>query len=83
MASTDQDLRRELGGERAELAEAVQTLRSELRAKLPVAAAGALGLGFVAKGGIGATVRLLRRRGREGRLKAEPKGRPRRTARRG
>jgi hypothetical protein len=64
MASTDQDLRHELGGEREKLAEAVETLRSELRAKLPVAAAGVLGLGFVASGGIGATVRLLTRRGR-------------------
>jgi hypothetical protein len=67
MASTDQDLRRELGGEREELAEAVETLRSEFRAKLPVAAAGALGLVFVVSGGIGATVRLLMRRGRRDR----------------
>ena len=65
MGSTSPEhLRRELGGERAELAEAVETLRSEVRAKLPVAAAGVLGLGFVASGGLGATVRLLTRRGR-------------------
>ena len=74
--SDQQDLRRELGEEREQLAEAVETLRSELgdatdisgklRAKLPVAAAGALGLGFLASGGIGATARLLMRRGREG-----------------
>jgi hypothetical protein len=75
MASTDQELRRELGEEREKLAEAVATLRSglgeatdvggKLQAKLPVAAAGALGLGFLASGGVGATARLLMRRGRE------------------
>ena len=78
MASTEQqDLSRELGEEREKLAEAVETLRSELgeatdvggklRANLPVAAAGALGLGFVVAGGIGATARLLMRRGANGR----------------
>ena len=74
MASTEQNLRRELGEERERLVEAVDTLRDELgeatnirarlRSKLPVAAAGALGLGFVASGGLGATARLLFRRGR-------------------
>jgi hypothetical protein len=62
MASTDTELRRELDEERAKLADDVKTLRSKLRANLPVAAAGALGLGFVASGGIGATLRLLMRR---------------------
>ena len=82
MAGTDQqDLRREIGEERERLAEAVDTLRSELgeatdvsgklKAKLPVAAAGALGLGFLASGGIGATARLLMRRSREGEPKAK------------
>ena len=81
MASTDQDIRREIGEEREKLAEAVDTLRSELghatdiggklKAKLPVAAAGALGLGFLASGGIGATARLLMRRSREGEPKAK------------
>jgi hypothetical protein len=80
MASTDQDLRREIGEEREKLAEAVGTLRTELgeatdvggklRARLPVAAAGALGLGFLVSGGIGATARLLMRRSREGEPKA-------------
>ena len=75
MASTEQTLRRELGEERERLVAAVDTLRDELgeatniraklRSKLPVAAAGALGLGFVASGGIGATARLLFRRVRE------------------
>jgi hypothetical protein len=81
MASTDQDLRRELGEEREQLVAAVETLRGELgeatdvggklRANLPVAAAGALGLGFLAAGGVGATARLLMRRGREGEPKAK------------
>jgi hypothetical protein len=81
MANTDRDIRREIGEEREKLAEAVDTLRTELgaatdvsgklKAKRPVAAAGALGLGFVASGGIGATARLLMRRGREGEPKAK------------
>jgi hypothetical protein len=81
MGSTDRDIRREIGEEREKLAEAVDTLRTELgaatdvggklKAKLPVAAAGALGLGFLASGGIGATARLLMRRGREGEPKAK------------
>jgi hypothetical protein len=77
MGSTDREIRRELVEEREKLAEAVDTLRTELdvggklKAKLPVAAAGALGLGFVASGGIGATVRLLFRRGRDGEPKAK------------
>ncbi len=66
MASTEQQLRRELHDEREQLAEAVVTLRATLRSKLPLVTAGALGLGFVAAGGIGATARLLRRRGRKG-----------------
>jgi hypothetical protein len=37
----------------------------KLRAKLPVAAAGALSAGFVLAGGIGATMRYFARRGRE------------------
>lgn len=82
MANTEQqNLRRELSNEREKLAEAVATLRTELgaaadisgklRAKLPVAAAGSLGLGFLFSGGIGATARLLMRRGREGDAKAK------------
>jgi hypothetical protein len=81
MASADEDIRHELVAERERLAEAIGTLRSELgeatdiggklRANLPLAAAGALGLGFVASGGIGATMRLLLRRGREGEPRAK------------
>jgi hypothetical protein len=68
MAGTDEELRREIGAEREKLAAAVETLRGEVgkvtaipgrvRAKLPLAAAGTVGLGV-----LGATVRLLRRRG--------------------
>lgn len=83
MAAEKQDakLREELSTERAALADAVDDLRGaiaraadvsgKLRAKLPVAAAGALGLGFVKAGGIGAVARLLMRRGREGDVKAK------------
>jgi hypothetical protein len=81
MASTEQELRQELREEREQLADAVETLRDEigeatnvsakLRSKLPLAAAGALGVGFVVAGGIGATMRLLMRRGREGSEKAK------------
>ena len=82
MAGTDeQRLRRELSAEREQLADAVEELRAELgeatniggrlRSNLPVAAAGALGVGFIAAGGIGATMRLIMRRGREGTQKAK------------
>ena len=83
MAAEKQDvkLREDLRTERAALADAVDDLRGaigdaadvsgKLRAKLPVAAAGALGLGFVKAGGIGAVARLLMRRGREGDVKAK------------
>jgi hypothetical protein len=66
-----EQLRRELETERRQLAAAVESLKSELgvaekvRARLPLATAGALAAGFVVAGGIGATVRLLFRRGRE------------------
>ena len=73
---TAEQLRQEIGAEREELAHAVEELRTEmgeaadvtakLRGKLPVVAVGALGAGFVLAGGIGATMRLVFRRGREG-----------------
>ena len=69
-------VQQEIAAEREQLAGAIDSLRSEatdigakLRAKLPIVAAGALGAGFVLAGGIGATVRLLARRG-EGETKA-------------
>jgi hypothetical protein len=77
---TPQRVREELAQERDQLASAVGHLRTELgqatdvtgklRAKLPVVAAGAASVGFVLAGGVGATMRLLARRGREGRTKA-------------
>ncbi len=69
-------VRRDIEAEREQLAGAVDDLRAGmdvtkvLRAKLPIVAAGALGAGFFLAGGIGATMRLLARRGREGREKA-------------
>ena len=69
-------VRREFEAERERLGLAVDDLRAgmdinaKLKDKLPVAAAAALGIGFVVSGGIGATMRLLMRRGREGRTKA-------------
>ena len=78
---SDTQLREELRTERAALADAVGDLRGavgeatdvsgKLRAKLPLAAAGAFGLGFLKAGGIGATARLLMRRSREGDVKAK------------
>jgi hypothetical protein len=68
---TPDQVQRELAAERESLSSAVDNLRDatnvgrKLKAKLPVAAAGALGAGFFLAGGIGATVRLLFRRGRE------------------
>ena len=73
---TAEQVRRDIEAERDRLAIAADDLRAgmdinaKLKGKLPVAAAAALGLGFVASGGIGATMRLLMRRGREGRTKA-------------
>jgi hypothetical protein len=73
---TPEQVRRDIEAERERLADAVDELRSEmdvnakLRPKLPLAAAAALGAGFVVSGGIGATMRLLMRRSREGRTKA-------------
>jgi len=78
---TAADVRRDIEAEREQLADAVEDLRSgieevtdvggKLRAKLPIVAAGALGAGFVLAGGIGATMRLLARRSREGTTKAK------------
>jgi hypothetical protein len=79
--ATDQrkpaDLKREIESEREQLAHAVDDLRGsmdfteKLRANIPVVAAGALAAGFVVAGGIGATVRLMFRRGREGTTRAK------------
>jgi hypothetical protein len=70
--SSPAELRREIESEREQLASAVDSLRGnmDLTRKLPVIAAGALAAGFVLAGGIGATVRLVFRRSREGTTKA-------------
>jgi hypothetical protein len=74
-------LRQRIETERNALATSVDSLRNEiseatnisakLRGKLPAAAGGALAVGFVLGGGIGATVRLIFRKGREGETKAK------------
>ncbi|HEY7003397.1 MAG TPA: hypothetical protein VH281_03880 [Gaiellaceae bacterium] len=75
-----EDVRRDIAVERDELAGAVDELRaglgeatdfgSRLGGKLPLVAASALGAGFVLAGGVGATLRFVARRGREGRERA-------------
>jgi hypothetical protein len=77
---TAEVVRQEIEAERDQLAAAVDDLRdgigeatnvgAKLKAKLPVVAAGALGVGFVVAGGIGATMRMFARRSREGKEKA-------------
>ncbi len=73
---TTEQVRRDIEAERERLGLAVDDLRAgmdvnaKLKDKLPVAAAAALGIGFVVSGGIGATMRLLMRRSREGSTKA-------------
>jgi hypothetical protein len=72
--STD-DVRRDLEQEREHLASAAESLRdsigdatnitAKLRSKMPLVAGGALATGFFLAGGVGATARLLFRRGRE------------------
>ena len=70
------DVRRDIALEREQLAGVVDELRADLdltdmlRAKVPALAAGALGAGFVLFGGVGAAMRLVARRGREGKEKA-------------
>jgi len=70
------ELRKEIESEREQLADAVNSLRAgmdpttTLGKHLPVIAGGALAAGFVLAGGIGATVRLIFRRGREGTTRA-------------
>jgi hypothetical protein len=77
---TMEAVRRDIAAERDQLADAVEELRTglgeatnvkgKLRDHLPFVAAGSLSAGFVIAGGVGATMRLLFRRGREGREKA-------------
>jgi hypothetical protein len=75
------EVRRDIESEREQLAGAAETLREEigeatnigakLRANLPAVAIGALGVGFLVAGGMGATARLIFRRGREAETKAK------------
>ena len=75
------DVQREIETEREQLADAADSLResfseatdvrARLRANLPAATTGALGIGFLLAGGVGATARLIFRRGREGETKAQ------------
>jgi hypothetical protein len=75
------DVRRDIESEREQLAGAAESLRDsigeatnvsgKLRANLVPAAIGALGVGFLLAGGVGATARLIFRRGREGETKAQ------------
>jgi hypothetical protein len=73
---TAEQVRRDIESEREQLAQAVDHLREGMdvtgavRSKLPIVAAAALGAGFVFSGGIGATMRLLMRKSREGETKA-------------
>jgi hypothetical protein len=76
-----EEVRRDIETQREQLAGAAETLREEigeatnigakLRANLPAVAVGALGVGFLLAGGVGATARLIFRRGREGETKAK------------
>ena len=77
---TPEQVRQDIEQEREQLAHAVEELRegmseatnvsAKLRANMPVVAVGALGAGFLLAGGVGATARLVFRRGREGNEKA-------------
>jgi hypothetical protein len=77
---TPEQVRGEIEAEREQLASAVEYLRGEIdeatnvtekvKARLPLIAAGAAATGFVLSGGIGATMRYLARRGREGHPRA-------------
>ena len=64
---TPESVRRQIEIEREQLADAVDSLRTAARSSVnvPVLAAAAFGAGFFLAGGIGATVRLMFRRGRE------------------
>lgn len=75
-----EQVRRDIEAHREELAGAVETLKRDIgeatdiagkmRANLPAVGGVAFAAGFLLTGGIGATMRLLARRGREGREQA-------------
>ncbi|HEX6663726.1 MAG TPA: DUF3618 domain-containing protein [Gaiellaceae bacterium] len=76
---TVEQIRADIESEREQLASAADSLREsfdeatdisgKLRANLPAAAAGAIGVGFLLAGGVGATVRLIFERGHEDQAK--------------
>jgi hypothetical protein len=78
---TVEQIRAEIESEREQLAGAAENLRGsigeatniggKLRANLPAAAVGAIGVGFLLAGGVGATVRLIFGRGREDQAKVK------------
>jgi hypothetical protein len=80
-ARTMDEVRRDIETEREQLAGAADELREsigeatniggKLRSNLPAVAGGALAIGFLLAGGVGATARLIFRRGREGETKAK------------
>ena len=80
-ARTVEQVRRDIEAEREQLAGAADSLResideatkvsAKLRSNLPLVTAGALGIGFLLAGGVGATARLIFRHGREGETKAK------------
>jgi hypothetical protein len=73
---TPELVQNEIERERTQLAASADELRAalaivpKLQTMLPVIAAGAAGTGFVFAGGIGAVMRLLARRSREGHERA-------------
>jgi hypothetical protein len=75
-AETEEQVRAQIAAEREQLVAAVDEMRSVagptavLRSKMPMLAVGAFAAGFVLGGGIGATMRLVFRRGREGKEEA-------------
>jgi hypothetical protein len=75
-SQTPAELRTEIAQERERLVQSMERLRGSLdvgasvQPKLPLVLAASFAAGFVLAGGIGATMRLLVRRGREGHAKA-------------
>jgi uncharacterized protein involved in exopolysaccharide biosynthesis len=73
---TPEQVRAQIAAERERLVAAVDEMREAadptavVRSKLPLLAAGAFAAGFVIGGGVGATMRLVFRRRREGREQA-------------
>ena len=75
VAETPEAVRAQIAAEREQLAAAVESMReasitAPLRSKLPLLAFAAFGTAFVLGGGVGATMRLVFRRRREGHERA-------------